>query len=166
MYTIKKATVADILTIQHIAQQTWYPTFSAILNPQQIAYMLDMMYSATALEEQMQNKGHVFVLAQNDNKTLAYLSYELHYMGKTATKIHKLYALPNTQGKGVGKYLIAHVISEAQKAGDTALLLNVNRYNAAAGFYEKVGFRIIAQEDIAIGEGYLMEDFVMQKDIV
>lgn len=128
--------------------------------------MLDMMYSTTALEEQMQNKGHLFVLAQKDNETLAYLSYELHYQAKAATKIHKLYALPNTQGKGVGKYLVAYAVSMAQKAGDTILLLNVNRYNAAVGFYEKMGFRIVSQENIAIGKGYLMEDFVMQKDII
>lgn len=166
MYTIKKATIADIPTIQQIAHQTWYTTFSTILSSQQIAYMLDMMYSTTALEEQMQNKAHLFVLAQKDKENLAYLSYELHYIGNPATKIHKLYALPNTQGKGVGRFLVAYAASMAQKAGDTVLLLNVNRYNAAVGFYEKMGFRIIAQEDIAIGEGYLMEDFVMQKDIV
>jgi hypothetical protein len=41
----------------------------------------------------------------------------------------------------------------------------VNRYNKAKGFYEKLGFKVIGKEDIDIGNGYLMNDYVMQLEI-
>jgi ribosomal protein S18 acetylase RimI-like enzyme len=39
--------------------------------------------------------------------------------------------------------------------------LNVNRYNPAKDFYEKLGFKIILEEDIPIGQ-YWMNDYVMR----
>jgi ribosomal protein S18 acetylase RimI-like enzyme len=40
--------------------------------------------------------------------------------------------------------------------------VNVNRHNKALHFYEKYGFKIIREEDIDIGEGYFMNDYVME----
>ena len=44
-----------------------------------------------------------------------------------------------------------------------ALTLNVNRFNKAIDFYLKNGFKIIKEENIEIGNGFLMEDYVMEK---
>jgi ribosomal protein S18 acetylase RimI-like enzyme len=38
----------------------------------------------------------------------------------------------------------------------------VNRDNPAIQFYQKFGFEIIDKEDIDIGNGFLMEDYVMK----
>lgn len=47
----------------------------------------------------------------------------------------------------------------------TVLELNVNRQNKARIFYEKFGFVIVEEKDIPIGNGYFMNDYVMQKVI-
>ena len=47
--------------------------------------------------------------------------------------------------------------------GAVSLLLNVNRQNKAKFFYEKLGFTVIKEEDIDIGNGYFMNDYVMEK---
>jgi ribosomal protein S18 acetylase RimI-like enzyme len=39
--------------------------------------------------------------------------------------------------------------------------LNVNRNNKALGFYQKFGFVILREEDIDIGNGYFMNDYIM-----
>ncbi|MGZ8545109.1 MAG: GNAT family N-acetyltransferase, partial [Flavisolibacter sp.] len=49
--------------------------------------------------------------------------------------------------------------------GATVLRLNVNRNNSARSFYEKLGFEMIGEEDIDIGNGYFMNDYVMEKKI-
>jgi ribosomal protein S18 acetylase RimI-like enzyme len=41
----------------------------------------------------------------------------------------------------------------------------VNRHNRALHFYEKQGFKIIREEDIDIGSGYFMNDYVMELTI-
>ena len=49
--------------------------------------------------------------------------------------------------------------------GGTTLQLNVNRQNNAKEFYEKMGFAVIGEEDIDIGSGYYMNDYIMEKKL-
>jgi hypothetical protein len=41
------------------------------------------------------------------------------------------------------------------------VFLNVNKYNKAKFFYEKLGFTITKEEVIDIGNDYVMDDYVM-----
>ncbi len=157
------ATEEYIPVIQAISDNVWPKTFAEILSPEQIRYMMDMMYSTESLRQQMNELNHHYLLVKEGEEFLGYLSYEHNYKGKSWTKVHKIYVLPSTQGKGVGRFFINKVTEIARSAGDKELSLNVNRYNKAVGFYEKVGFRAIGSEDIDIGNGYLMEDYIMNK---
>ncbi len=151
--------------IRDIAQRTWPSTFGAILSDEQIEYMLELMYSLPALEKQVVESGHRFLLAREGENYLGYASYETNYEGKSTTKLHKIYLLPESQGKGVGRALIDRVGMMARAAGNSVISLNVNRYNPAVQFYEKLGFQTVGHEDIDIGNGFLMEDFVMEKRV-
>ena len=73
--------------------------------------------------------------------------------------------MPQTQGKGFGKILMDHIEQLALQNNNNYLSLNVNRFNKALHFYQKIGFEIIAEEDIALDFDYLMEDFVLQKPL-
>jgi len=161
----KEASVIDIPIIQEIAYKTWPETFGSILSKEQIKFMLEMMYSKDALIEQIEVKNHKFILASVDNAFYGYVSYELNYKNFSKTKIHKLYILPTTQGSGIGKYLINEVSKIALANNNSSLLLNVKRDNKAVGFYKKIGFEIISNEDIDIGNGFLLEDYVMEKKL-
>ncbi|ASS48903.1 MAG: hypothetical protein A3D31_05795 [Candidatus Fluviicola riflensis] len=158
---IVRASLADIPAIQHVAQQTWPETFKEILTPAQIGYMLNWMYSTESLSASINHPSQSFWLYRENGETLGFAGIEHHYSGENATKLHKIYVLPQAQGKQIGKQLLEKVISEARNAGSKALLLNVNRYNNATTFYEKQGFRIINEVNIDIGNGYLMEDYEM-----
>ena len=81
------------------------------------------------------------------------------------SKLHKIYVHQNTQGQGIGKQLIDHIISDLRSRSIHTLRLNVNRYNKARSFYEKLGFIVVKEEDIDIGSGYFMIDFVMEKKL-
>jgi diamine N-acetyltransferase len=162
MIQIIKAEQEHFTIIESIAYQTWPVTFGDILSETQINYMLKMMYSQEALQEQVSVKNHVFYLAKENDDYLGYVSYQLDYKGVNQAKIHKIYLLPASQGRGVGQLLIAKVRDIAIQHNQAKLTLNVNRYNKAVGFYEKIGFKVTATEDIDIGEGFLMEDFVME----
>jgi ribosomal protein S18 acetylase RimI-like enzyme len=73
--------------------------------------------------------------------------------------------LPETQGKGIGRTIIDEIEKLAHQNSSKLLSLNVNRFNEALSFYQKIGFEIVAEENIAIGNGYLMEDYRMEKKI-
>ncbi|WP_269223035.1 GNAT family N-acetyltransferase [Flavobacterium sp. IMCC34518] len=163
MITIVKATANDYPTIQNIAHQTWPVAYGEILSKVQLDYMLDAFYNEEALKDSVANKGHHFILAKEGEETLGFASYEHHYNQKQQTKIHKIYILPQTQGKGIGKSLIDFVENIAKENDSIALSLNVNRFNKALVFYKKIGFNIVDEVDIKLEHGYLMEDYVMEK---
>jgi ribosomal protein S18 acetylase RimI-like enzyme len=70
--------------------------------------------------------------------------------------------LPNLQGKGFGKLAVNEVLSIASKNKNLGVVLNVNKYNSAIQFYSKIGFSIIDSVVINIGNGYIMDDYVME----
>lgn len=161
---IRKADLGDYKIINDLAIKTWYDTYSSILSQEQLEYMLNTMYSLEAITEQIAIKGHHFLLLSEGDKYLGFASYELNYTSGT-TKLHKLYVLPETQGRGAGRLLISKIENAAKSNGNDKIVLNVNRYNNAANFYLKNGFTKAGEEDINIGNGYLMEDFIMEKGL-
>ncbi|MFD0795298.1 GNAT family N-acetyltransferase [Mucilaginibacter litoreus] len=164
MYLIRKATVKDVKAIISIAEQTWWPTYSPILSEEQIAYMLKELYSENMIYRQIENNEQEFLLLTEDNIPVAFAAFSPRSDSPDIYKLHKLYCLPVTQGKGYGKILINTVADKVKEAGKQTLDLNVNRYNKAKSFYEKMGFAVAYEEDIPIGP-YWMNDYVMRKKI-
>ena len=164
MITISQATRKDIPIIQEIAHTTWPITYGAILSTAQLEYMMDLMYSDASLLELFKKKS-LFFLAYEDDSCLGFTNCENNYLNKKTTRIHKIYILPKAQGKGVGKLLVEKVIALAKENHSEVVSLNVNKFNKAVDFYKKMGFEIVTQEDVDIGNGYLMEDYRMELKI-
>jgi len=165
MIKITEASIKDIAKIQEIANITWPITYGEILTAEQLDYMLDLIYSDEALTRQIQNKEQLFYLVSDPESVIGFIGIEHHYKNEAITKIHKIYLLPETQGKGYGKIVFNSIEELALENKSKELLLNVNRFNTALNFYKKLGFEIKETVDIEIGNGYLMEDYVMGKKI-
>lgn len=159
---IVKATPHDIPSIQAIAENTWPTAYGNILSADQIVYMLNLMYSEKAMLEQLAQLNHHFYLFLEKKIPVAFLSIQPNWE-KNIAKIHKIYALPSTQGKGIGKALMQFAEQFAVKHQQSEIRLNVNRNNRAVSFYKKMGYAVLKEEDIAIGNNYWMEDYVMHK---
>lgn len=161
---IKQAEPIDIPIIQQLAQTIWPPTFANILSRQQIEYMLQWMYSKDSLSNQMQD-GCIFFIAYDKAFPIGFASWQK--ISNNEAKLHKLYVLLQMQGKKVGFTLLQKAISLSQEKGLQRLVLNVNRYNVKAiDFYLRTGFKIEKEEDIDIGQGYFMNDYVMVKQLI
>jgi len=166
MFVIEKNKDENFTAIRAIAKEVWPIAYGVILSEAQLDYMMEMMYSIDSLQLQVHEKKHHFILATENNQTLGFASYEFNYGETPKTKIHKIYILSTQQRKGIGKMLIDYIEKEAKKHHQEALLLNVNKYNAAQDFYKKMGFVIDHEVVIEIGNGYVMDDYVMQKIIL
>jgi GNAT superfamily N-acetyltransferase len=127
--------------------------------------MLTEIYSAEKISAQIRDNLQTYLLLIEDEQPVAFAAYSPRIEDPEIFKLHKLYCLPETQGKGYGKVLINEVADRTQKAGKHTLDLNVNRHNKAKTFYEKMGFQVVYEEDIPIGE-YFMNDYVMRKELV
>lgn len=161
MYKIRNATTEDISLIRELTFQVWPQTYAAILSKEQITYMLEMMYSEASLIKQMED-GCRFIIASENEEPVGFASFQQTEPG--VFKLHKIYVLTSQQGKGTGKFIIDHIINEIKSQNAKALQLQVNRYNKAIDFYLKSGFRIVKEIDLEIGEGYFMNDYVMERN--
>ena len=165
MITLRKAKEEDVPVIQELAERTWRITYAEYLSAEQIDYMLDKMYNRGELLSQLQ-AGHTFLIAEENDHDLGFAGFSVLEPDNHVYKLHKLYVLPQTHGKGVGKLLINEVFNLVKSAGAKALRLNVNRNNKARDFYEKAGFIIKETTVLDIGNGFVMDDYVMEKTIL
>jgi N-acetylglutamate synthase-like GNAT family acetyltransferase len=154
---IRVATINDLPTIEKLAREIWPGTYGDILRPDQLDYMLQFIYSQTSLQNQMLQQQHNFLMVEWEGEPVGFADYSLYAPG--VYKLHKIYVHGSMQGKGVGKTLIEYIMNIVK--GHT-LRLNVNRHNKARYFYEKLGFVVTGEEDVDIGNGYFMNDYVME----
>lgn len=163
MLHIRTAQPSDVSTIQSIAYAAWRPTYGAILSEEQSQFMLDWMYSTETLTKSFTDQT-VFLLAYDDQKTaVGFAAFELKE--NQLVKLHKIYFLPDQQGRGYGRQLLEEVFRQALQRGGHFLELNVNRSNSARQFYERLGFEFSREEDNYIGRGYWMNDYVLRKEL-
>ncbi len=162
-FEIRKASLSDIPLIRKLSLLVWPQTYSSIISQEQINYMLEMMYSETSLSKQMTEEGCTFLIVYENENPVGYASYA--YEADGIWKLQKLYVLPDQQGKGTGKLLVNQILESIKPLGAKSLQLQVNRINKAKEFYEKLGFNIITTADFDIGNGYFMNDYVMEKKL-
>lgn len=159
---IEHALLKDIPLIQELARKSWESAYKEILGQAQIEYMLSTMYSTQELQNQIEeNPNYHYVLIWNKNTVGGFMGFEHHYEEQT-TKLHRLYLLPEAQGKGLGKASLNFLKKEAKMNKDTRIILNVNKNNNARNIYESQGFTIYDEGVFDIGNGYVMDDFLME----
>lgn len=157
-----KVTISDLPIIIDLTKKIWPVAYGEILSKSQLDYMIDKFYNEAALREQIKGKGHIFYLAQNENGNyVGFVSYEIN-CEPHKTKIHKIYVLPETQGTGLGRQFFELVKEKVIENNQKSIFLNVNKYNNAIHFYTKLGFIKVKDEVIDIGNGYVMDDYVME----
>lgn len=150
--------------IKDLAYRIWPATYGKILSEKQLAYMLDLFYNEKALKQNVTDH-HNFILLKENDAFIGFADYELDYQSESITRIHKIYLLPETQGKGFGKKLIQYIENKAIESNNIKLSLNVNRFNKAKDFYKSQGYKIAFEEDVTLDFGYLMEDYRMEKTL-
>ncbi|MCB0714920.1 MAG: GNAT family N-acetyltransferase [Chitinophagaceae bacterium] len=160
---IRPATIEDIELIRSLIFQIWPVTYQNILSKEQTDYMLNMMYSPTSLLTQFA-EGVTFILVYEDALPIGFAAYKK--TAATIYKLEKIYILANQQGKGTGQFIMEFLMEKLCRNKGEFLQLQVNRYNVnAKAFYEKLGFAVILEADFDIGNGFFMNDYVMEKKL-
>ena len=161
MFTIRKATTEDCALIRKLAQQVFPNTYRDILTPEQIDYMMEWMYSEKNIRKQMEEEGHVYLLAYEECEAAGYVSVRPE--GKDLFHLEKIYVLPSFQGAHCGRFLFHEAIRyiKEQHPEPCQMELNVNRHNKALHFYEHMGMKKVREGDFPIGNGFYMNDYIM-----
>lgn len=152
-----KADIADAALIENLARTIWHDYYPSIISIEQIDYMLKKMYSKESLMEQMTKKKDMFYLVLVNHEPEGFISItnseDKNYF------LNKFYLIQNSAAKGKGTRAFKQMLSILQP---NKITLTVNRQNyKSINFYFKNGFVIERVADFDIGNGYVMNDFVM-----
>lgn len=158
--SFEKVTEDNFPMILPLAERIWQNTYSTIISQEQIAYMLPMMYSKERVFTEITDE-YVWELLLLDNVLLGYLNYKL--MPDNRVFLSKIYLDAEKQKKGLGYFMLQHVIEYAKQKNASAVYLTVNKNNEKAiAFYERNGLKCIESKSFDIGNGYVMDDFIYQ----
>jgi ribosomal protein S18 acetylase RimI-like enzyme len=156
----------ELSKIAEMAELIWKKYYIEIITMKQIEYMLEKFYSTAALKSQIK-LGQDFYFVKNESEFLGFIS--MSKQDHSIFFIHKFYILPEQHRKKLGTMVLQEIFKEinASKVADNyTIKLTVNRQNfKAINFYFKNGFTIESVEDFDIGGSYLMNDFVMVKNV-
>jgi GNAT superfamily N-acetyltransferase len=148
-----------------LAGVIWRACYRGIISKEQIEYMLKRMYSIETMREEILREAIRYERLVMDEEFIGFASYGP--AGRPETfKLHKLYLHPDRQGRGLGSFLLRHCEREARQGGARSLILNVNKGNTRAiVVYQKNHFRITESVVVDIGGGFVMDDYVMEKEL-
>lgn len=153
---------SQIKAIVSLAYEIWYEHYTPIIGKAQVDYMLEKFQSVKAIEEQIEN-GFLYFLCVHENAPVGYMS--VNFRGDKLF-LSKIYIASADRRKGYGREMLTFLEVLARENALKKISLTVNRYNTnSIQMYENVGFSICSSIVQDIGNGFVMDDYQMEKNL-
>ncbi len=154
--------MALVYSVYAVADAIWHQHYTPILGEAQVDYMVEKFLSPEALVEQI-NSGYEYFL----------FSYDYTFAGFAGIKeedgklfLSKLYVDEEFRGKGIGKHMFQKFVEICKMRKLSKIWLTCNRHNAdSLAVYEHLGFTKVLAEVTDIGNGYVMDDYILEYEI-
>lgn len=157
-------TPEELVRVRKIADVIWPETFKDILSPEQIRYMMQMMYAPEVMSRELA-EGFSFNIVLADGRDAGYVVYSAYGEDGTA-KLHKVYLLNDFHRQGIGQKMLEYVCRRCRERGFSSVLLAVNKQNLPAQkAYLRHGFIMEKAVKCDIGHGFFMDDYLMRKTL-
>lgn len=152
----------ELSVVKSLAYDIWPRVYDYMISPEQISYMLSLMYNLDKLQQQW-GEGVKFVVLEVEGMPQGFVSFEEK---DECIFLQKLYLRPEMQGQGFGKNMLQVAIDFAIDSRKPSIELTVNRNNKFLEFYLSQGFQIKEEKDFDIGGGYFMNDYILSLAII
>ncbi|MDD5934966.1 MAG: GNAT family N-acetyltransferase [Clostridiales bacterium] len=153
----------DLIYLAELADEIWHQHFITILSEDQIDYMVEKFQSFAAMKNQMLNQGYEYYFIVADGETVGYTGIK-NDVDKLF--LSKLYIKKAFRGKHYASAVFEQLKEICRQRNLKAIWLTVNRFNdQTIAVYQKKGFQTIRTQVTDIGEGYVMDDYVMEMEI-
>ena len=145
-----------------LAKEIWTEHYVPIIGEEQVNYMLEKFQSPSAIKNQL-TEGYRYYLVNLNNISVGYFSIQLR--NNHSLFISKFYLEKKARGQGIAKAMLQEIDNIATQSKCKSLDLTVNKFNPAYEVYIKLGFKKVSSAIFDIGNGYIMDDFVMSKEL-
>lgn len=160
----KVETEEEVSVLAQLASGIWYEYFVCIISNEQIDYMVEKFQSVHAINDQIKNQGYEYYFMNVNGNNIGYLGMKQEE-GKLL--LSKFYIQKEHRGKGYASQAMEYLVEICNDRRLGIIWLTVNRYNdTTIAVYEKKGFRTVRTQVADIGNGFVMDDNIMEKEIV
>ncbi len=165
MFSIQQASASNsIQKVVDLANEIWVQHYEPIIGVNQVKYMLNKFQSYDAIIEQIAD-GQLYYLAEFNQVAAGYISL-IPDVSEGKMMISKIYVKLSVRGNSIGKKMLKFVEHECCKHKLNTLWLTVNRNNHdSISWYKSQGFEVACEVKKDIGNGYVMDDYVMEKQL-
>jgi ribosomal protein S18 acetylase RimI-like enzyme len=155
------SSVEQINTVAALAREIWHQHFPSVISQGQIDYMLDRFLSASAIQTQIKGTFQYGVLV---DESVAQGFFAIEPQEDHRLFLSKLYVREQARGRGLSSEALIYMQDLCKKHCLTSIWLTVNRRNdLAVSVYKHMGFEVVDTQVKAIGHGYVMDDYIMEK---
>jgi RimJ/RimL family protein N-acetyltransferase len=122
--------------------------------------MVKKYQSAPAISYQIHHEGYRYFLIYARGKAVGYIGMQVR---EQDLFLSKYYVHRSQRGKGYGREAMEFVRQYAAGRALTGISLTVNKFNTQSiAAYEKMGFRNLGPAVADIGNGFIMDDYIMR----
>ena len=151
----------DIEIVESLAKEIWEQHYLPIIGQAQVDYMLNKYQSVDAISQSIKD-GYVYYIAYYEDKPCGYSAI----VQDEGILLSKFYVKKSLRGKGLGKAMLNSIYTYAAGNNLNRIWLTCNKYNSKSlNIYKKLGFIIIDEVVTDIGNGYVMDDYILEKHI-
>lgn len=162
MNLLRVTSETEIISLAKLAREIWFEHFPKVITIEQVEYMVQKFQSVEAITEQI-NSGYEYYLCELENKFLGFCCIKNE---DSKLFISKLYVHADARGKKVGLFMLHFIEEIARGRNKPSIYLTVNKYNdLAISFYNKTNFDLIKEDVFDIGNGYIMDDYIFEKQV-
>ena len=170
---VTKGTDQEILA--GIAGEIWSEYWPDRIGADQTIYMIQQFQSLEAIQRDMAEHAYEywFLCADDGEEGIWQTTDGKHIVGFTGGHVEpetnrffisKIYLLACERGKHYASRVIEFYTQLCQDRGLRAMYLTVNKYNEMGiRAYVAKGFETIDSVETDIGKGYIMDDYIMEK---
>lgn len=157
-------TAEQIQEAADLAETIWIEHYTSLIGSAQVAYMIEKFQSVPAITEQIR-QGYRYYLMQCGGISVGYTAILLEPMEKFLF-LSKIYVEKSYCGRHFTSQTVAALKEICRKEGLEKIWLTVNKGNhTSIAVYEHLGFIKVRDVMTEIGEGYVMDDHIMEATI-
>ncbi|NLO36021.1 MAG: GNAT family N-acetyltransferase [Clostridiaceae bacterium] len=156
---------ADARQLAELAREIWTEHYTGLIGAGQVSYMLERYQSAERIWQDIRKGGVTYAWLTCGPHMAAYMAYS----DKTDYGdcfLSKLYVKKDYRGQGLAKTLLGHLVTRCRRDKKRSIWLTVNKHNSGSiAAYKKLGFSCIDSVVTDIGNGFVMDDYVLRREI-
>ena len=161
----KVTTLQGAQEVASLAREIWQEHYTPLIGAQQVAYMLDRFQSAEKIWQDISTGQLTYSTLVLGGQLIGYLAARMD-LAHSSCFLSKIYILDTFRGRGFARLFLDRLVDECRALAVGQIWLTVNKGNSGSiAAYQKMGFRQDEAIVTDIGDGFVMDDFVMRLDL-